>query len=76
MGQSCGALWIGQNQLLFEVLGSDFIQRTGRNPGGNAQFLRLGEDFFVLQAEFFRYIVNTDGHNSLTLRALLAVQPS
>jgi hypothetical protein len=53
MGQSCGALWIGQNQLLFEVLGSDFIQRTGRNPsGGNAQFLRLGENFLVLQAEF------------------------
>jgi hypothetical protein len=44
---------VSEGKLLFEVFGSDFIQRTGRNPGGgNAQLFRLGENFFVLQAEF------------------------
>jgi hypothetical protein len=41
-------------ELVFEVFGGDLIQRAGRDPcGGNAQLFRLGENFFVLQAEFF-----------------------
>jgi len=48
------ALGIRENELLFEIFGGDFIQRTGRHPrGGNAQFLRLGKNFFVLQAKLF-----------------------
>ena len=41
-----------QEDLLFEVFGSNLIQRTGGDPrGGNAQFFRLGQNLFVLQAE-------------------------
>jgi hypothetical protein len=30
-------------ELVFQVFGGDFIERTGGDPrGGNAQFLRLG----------------------------------
>ena len=51
-------------ELAFEVLGGDLIQRAGRDlGGGNAQFLGLGENFFVLQAKFLRNVVNTNGHN-------------
>jgi hypothetical protein len=40
-------------ELFFEVLGCDLIQRAGGDArGGNAQFLRLGEHLFVLQAKF------------------------
>ncbi len=41
------------DELLFEVFGSNFIERTGSHFGGNAQGLGLGENFFVLQAELF-----------------------
>jgi hypothetical protein len=41
-----------EDDLLFEVFGSDFIEGAGGNTrGGNAQRFRLGENFFVLQAE-------------------------
>jgi hypothetical protein len=41
-------------ELLFEIFSSDFIERTGGDARrGYAQFLRLGKNFFVLQAEFF-----------------------
>jgi hypothetical protein len=34
---------VGNNQLLLEILGSDFIEGTRSNPrGGNAQLFRLG----------------------------------
>ena len=43
---------VSNDELLFEVLGRDFIQRTGCDAsGGNAQLFRLGENLFVLQAE-------------------------
>jgi hypothetical protein len=55
---------VQQDQLFFEVLGGDFIQRARRDASGNnAQLLGLGENFFVLQAEFLRNVVNTNGHN-------------
>jgi hypothetical protein len=34
-----------QDDLLFEVFGSNLIERAGGHPGGGkAQFFRLGED--------------------------------
>jgi len=45
--------WVSKHQLLFEVFGGYFIQRTGGDTsGGKAQLFRLGENFLVLQAEF------------------------
>jgi hypothetical protein len=45
---------VGLLELILEVFGGDFIQRTRGDPrGGNAQFLGLGQNFFVLQAELF-----------------------
>jgi hypothetical protein len=44
---------MGFLEFVFEVLGGDLIQRAGRDlRGDNAQFLRLGQNFFVLQVEF------------------------
>ena len=41
-----------KNQLLLEVLGSDFIERTRSDARGrNAQLLGFGQNFFVLQAK-------------------------
>ncbi len=41
-----------QDDLLFEVFGSNLIQRAGGDPrGGKAQCFRLGEHLFVVQAE-------------------------
>jgi hypothetical protein len=41
-----------QNDLFFEVFGSNLIQRTGGDPrGGKTQFFRLGKLLFVVQAE-------------------------
>jgi hypothetical protein len=41
------------DDLLFEVFGGNLIQRTGCDPcGGKTQSFRLGENHFVLQAEF------------------------
>jgi hypothetical protein len=41
-----------QDDLLFEVFGSNLIERTGGDPrGGKAQFFRLGEDHFVVHAK-------------------------
>jgi hypothetical protein len=40
-----------EDDLLLEVFGGDFIERTGGNlSAGNAQSLGFGENFFVLQA--------------------------
>jgi hypothetical protein len=41
-----------QDELLFEIFGSDLIERTGGDPrGGKVEFFRLGENLFVVQAE-------------------------
>jgi hypothetical protein len=45
---------VGQHNLLFEVFGGDFIQRTRRHfGGGKAQRFGLVENLFVLQAQLF-----------------------
>jgi hypothetical protein len=44
---------IQERQLLFEEFGGDFIQRTRRNSGGNAQFLGFGKHLFALYSKFF-----------------------
>jgi hypothetical protein len=49
---------------LFQVFAGDFIQRTGRDFGGNAQFLGFGKNLLAFDAKFLCYIVNTNGHNS------------
>jgi hypothetical protein len=68
---------MGLLEFIFEVLGGDLIQRAGRDlRGDNAQFLRLGQNFFVLQVEFLRNVVNANGHICLSLRALFALQHS
>jgi hypothetical protein len=39
-------------ELIFQVFGCNLVERTRRDArGGNAQFFRLGENLFVLQAE-------------------------
>ena len=51
-----------------QPFGADFIQRARWHlGGGNAQLLGLCENFFVLQAKFLRYIVNTNGHKFFPL---------
>jgi hypothetical protein len=41
-----------QDNLLFEIFGSNLIERTGGDPRGRkTQFLRLGQNLFVVQAE-------------------------
>jgi hypothetical protein len=66
-----------KDNLLFEVSGGDFIQRAGGDPGGGqAQFFRLGQDLFVVQAELLCNVVNPNGHISVLLRPLRAKQPS
>jgi hypothetical protein len=41
-----------QDELLFEVFGSDLIERAGGNPRGRkVQLFGLGENLFVVQAE-------------------------
>ena len=35
---------------------------------GEAQLFGLGENLFVLEAELFRNVVNSNGHNYLTQR--------
>jgi hypothetical protein len=53
-----------EKKLFLEKFGGDLIQRARRDAsGGNAQLLGLGKNFFVLQAEFLRNVVNTNGHN-------------
>jgi hypothetical protein len=45
---------MGLFEFIFEIRGGDLIQRTRGDPRlGNAQFFRLGQNFFVLQAELF-----------------------
>ena len=52
-----------REQVIFEILGGDFIERAGWDSGGgNAQRLGLGENFLVLQAKFLRDVVNPNGH--------------
>jgi hypothetical protein len=44
---------MGEFELILEVFSSDLIQGTGRySRSGNAQLFRLGQNFFVSQAEF------------------------
>jgi hypothetical protein len=53
-----------EKELFLEIFGGDLIQRARRHASGsNAQLLGLGKNFFVLQAEFLRNVVNTNGHN-------------
>ena len=41
-----------EDELLFEVFGSNLIERAGGDPrGGKAQFFCLGQNLFVVQAE-------------------------
>jgi hypothetical protein len=50
-------------KLVFEVLGRDLIEGAGGyTRGGNAQFLGLCQNFFVLEAKFFRNVVDANGH--------------
>jgi hypothetical protein len=43
---------MGEDELLLEIFCGDFIERTrGNLRGSNAQILRLGENFFVLEAK-------------------------
>jgi hypothetical protein len=64
-------------EMLYEVLSADFVQRTGSDArGDNAQFLRPGQDFLVLQAELFRDVVNANGHKSSSLPAGMSTQSS
>jgi hypothetical protein len=43
---------VRQDELLFEIFGGNLIERTGGDPGGGkAQFFRLGQNLFVVQAE-------------------------
>ena len=59
---------VSLNDFLFQPLGADFIQGAGRNfGGGNAHFLGLRENFFVLEAKFLRNVVNTNGHKLFLL---------
>jgi hypothetical protein len=52
-----------RQQVIFEILGGDFIERTGWGPGGsNAHRPGLRENFRVLQAEFHRNFVNSYWH--------------
>jgi hypothetical protein len=68
---------MGFFELILKVLSSDLIQRAGSNAcTSNAKFLRLGDNFFVLQAELLRNFVNANGHISLTLHALIAPERS
>jgi hypothetical protein len=61
--QTGGYLRIAFDDLLFQPLGSNLIKRAGRNlGGGNAQFLGLYENFFVLETKFLCNVVNTNGH--------------
>jgi hypothetical protein len=55
---------VERGQLQFEELPGDFIKRTGRDSGGNPQFLGLGKDLLAFDAKFLCYIVNTNGHSS------------
>jgi hypothetical protein len=42
------------NQLVFEKLSGNFVQRTGRDFRlGNTQVLRFGQDFFAFDAQLF-----------------------
>lgn len=61
--QAGGYLRVGLYDFFFEPLGSNFIERAGRDLGGsNAHLLGLRENFFVLEAKFLRNVVNTNGH--------------
>jgi len=58
-----GEFGVIREQVIFEVLGGDLIERTGRDlGGGNAQRLGFGDNFLVLQAKFLRDVVNPNGH--------------
>ena len=50
-------------QFFFKKFGGDFVQRTRRDFGSYAQLPGFGQDFFVLDTEFFCNFVNTNGHN-------------
>ena len=68
-------------ELAFEKLSGDFVERTRRHPcRRNAQFLRLGEDFLVLDPKLLCNVVNTNGHKNYLPTELsetsMAGQPS
>jgi hypothetical protein len=56
---------VERGQLLFEELPGDFIQRAGRDFGGNAQFLGLGKDLLAFDAKSLCDVVYTNGHTSV-----------
>jgi hypothetical protein len=66
--QTRGDRGVGLDDFLFKPFGGDFIEGTGRDlGGGNAHFLGLHENFFVLEAKFLRNVVNTNGHKFFRL---------
>jgi hypothetical protein len=76
-GRDCGDFRMLLANLFFEVFRGDFIQRTGRHLGcGNAQFLGLGKNLFVLQTQLLRNVVNTNGHKFCKPPAYVGAKPS
>jgi hypothetical protein len=63
-GRFLGSTGLGERrELLFQVLGGDFIQRTRRDFGcRDAKLLGLVQDEPVFEAEFLGDIVNANGH--------------
>ena len=51
-------------QFFCKILAGNFIERTGGDLGGNAQFLGLGKDLLAFDAKLLCYIVNPNGHSS------------
>ena len=67
-GEPGGYRRVGLDDFLFQPLGADLIERAGGDlGGGNAHFLGLRENFFVLEAKFLRNVVNTNGHKLFLL---------
>jgi len=59
---------IGPDDLFLEPFGTDFVEGArGDFSGGNAQFLGLRENFFVLEAKLLCDVVDTNGHNYFSL---------
>ena len=51
-------------EMPFEIFCGDFVQRTGGHArGADAKFLRLSKDLLAFDPQFFRNVVNTNGHN-------------
>jgi hypothetical protein len=67
-GEASGECGTSLDDLLFQPFGTDFVERArGNLGGGNAQFLGLRENFFVLETKFLCDVVDTNGHNYFSL---------